>query len=78
MRNSTENVEGVSFVSEMLTVYFTFLLSKHLSSNEIFLTLIFFIDSKSLLFYDIHISFVFLSYCAETEKRQCFSHECFS
>uniref|UniRef100_A0A8C1TB72 ATP-binding cassette sub-family C member 5 n=1 Tax=Cyprinus carpio TaxID=7962 RepID=A0A8C1TB72_CYPCA len=49
MRNLTEkqNVEGVYFVSEMLTVYFTFLLTKHFSSYEIFLTLIFSADLHS-------------------------------
>uniref|UniRef100_A0A671REH8 ATP-binding cassette sub-family C member 5 n=1 Tax=Sinocyclocheilus anshuiensis TaxID=1608454 RepID=A0A671REH8_9TELE len=52
----------------MLTVYFTFLLSKHLSSNEIFFTLIFFVDSKSLLFYDIRIP-LFFSLIVQKQRR---------
>lgn len=85
LSSSTEkqNVKGVSFVSEMLTAYFTFLLSQHLSCYEIFYDS-FSIVSQFLLFYDIYLFvFPYLFYCAETKKRQCygdiiFSHECLS
>lgn len=73
MRNlssSTEkkNVKLVSLVSEMLTAYFTFLLSQHLSCYEIFYD--HFLLSHSSFYFMIFIALFFHIYLIVQKQRR--------